>query len=330
MSALEPTPLPSFMGVPMKHISLVTLCIQNSGLILIMHYSRIMPAGPDRYFTSTAVFLNEVIKLLICVVVALRDRRKIDGSLSSYATSIRALSSEVFTSDSWKLAIPAALYTLQNSLQYVAVSNLDAATFQVTYQLKIITTALFSVTMLHRKLSMNQWISLVLLTAGIAIVQIPVPAAPTPPAHNDDGVHRRSAVSDGEADMDRPVGLIAVLVACVISGLAGVYFEKVLKGSSTSLWVRNIQLSFYSLFPALFIGVILKDGKEIMEKGFFTGYNGVVWTAIMFQAAGGIVVALCVNFADNIAKNFATSISILLSSIASIYFFDFVLTITVS
>lgn len=38
------------------------------------------------------------------------------------------------------------------------------------------------------------------------------------------------------------VGLIAVLMACVSSGFAGVYFEKILKETSQSLWLRNIQL----------------------------------------------------------------------------------------
>ncbi|KAL7269975.1 UDP-galactose transporter Gms1 [Rhizina undulata] len=286
-----------------------------------------------RYFTSTAVFLNEVIKLAICIIVALRDRRKIDGSMSPISGSLYQLFTDVFRADNWKLAIPACLYTLQNTLQYVAVSNLEAATFQVTYQLKILTTALFSVTMLHRSLSIKKWISLVLLTAGVAIVQIPPPSS-TPPEEAADSVQARSATYEGihgdtslEPQMNRSLGLTAVVIACMISGLAGVYFEKVLKGSSATLWVRNIQLSFYSLFPAFFIGVVFKDGKEIMERGFFDGYNGVVWTAIAFQAAGGIVVALCVNFADNIAKNFATSISILLSFLASVYFFNFVVTV---
>jgi len=51
-----------------------------------------------------------------------------------------------------------------------------------------------------------------------------------------------------------------------------------------------------------------------------------VWTAIGFQAVGGIVVALCVAYADNILKNFATSVSILISFVASVYFFNFVVT----
>ena len=63
-----------------------------------------------------------------------------------------------------------------------------------------------------------------------------------------------------------------------------------------------------------------------MEKGFFYGYNSVVWSAIVAQAAGGLIVALCVAYADNIMKNFATSVSILISAIASVWFFDFIVT----
>jgi UDP-galactose transporter len=127
------------------------------------------------------------------------------------------------------------------------------------------------------------------------------------------------------------VGFVAVIIACAISGLAGVYFEKVLKDSNVrvSLWIRNVQLSFYSLFPAFFVGVVLKDGEKIAENGFFMGYNYVVWTAIAFQAFGGVVVALCVNYADNIAKNFATGISIIVSCLASIYFFNFKISFSV-
>jgi UDP-sugar transporter A1/2/3 len=132
--------------------------------------------------------------------------------------------------------------------------------------------------------------------------------------------------------MNYSIGLSAVLIAAVISGLTGVYFEKVLKESTAhvTVWTRNVQLSFYSLFPALIIGVIFKDGEEIAKNGFFDGYNSVVWTAIVFQAFGGVLVAMCINYADNIAKNFATSISIIISFLFSVWFFDFQVTLNVS
>jgi UDP-sugar transporter A1/2/3 len=42
----------------------------------------------------------------------------------------------------------------------------------VTYQGKILTTAVLSVVMLNKKLSGQQWVSLLMLTAGIACVQL--------------------------------------------------------------------------------------------------------------------------------------------------------------
>ncbi len=71
-----------------------------------------------------------------------------------------------------KLLIPSGLYTLQNNLLFVALSNLDAATYQVTYQLKILTTAIFSVLMLGKQLNGLKWFSLVILMTGVSLVQV--------------------------------------------------------------------------------------------------------------------------------------------------------------
>lgn len=159
--------------------------------------------------------------------------------------------------------------------------------------------------------------------------------SPQEPHH----LSRRSATYEGIADdlgppeplMNYSVGITAVLVAASVSGLTGVYFEKLLKQSpsQTSVWIRNVQLSLYSLVAALLGGVMWQDGEGIQEHGFFEGYNWIVWTAIVLQAAGGLVASLVIRDADNIVKNFATSISIVISVLVSVFLFDFTVTWTV-
>ncbi|KAL2016790.1 hypothetical protein VTK56DRAFT_3003 [Thermocarpiscus australiensis] len=360
-------------AMSMKRTSLVTLTFHNAALTLIMHYSRIMrPPGDHRYFASTAVFLNEILKLAISLTFAIYEASSSLAPQTPATVLFEQIYNSVFSGDSWKMAIPAVLYTLENTLQYVALGNLDPVHFQILYQLKIITTAVFMVVLLGRTLGPRRWLSLVLLTLGVSIVSLPsssnkdmaldihdfsdhffprsvhelgqfaggvAEAARELTKRGVDGLvgelARRSATYEGILEdqdagpiMNYSIGVSAVLIAAVVSGLTGVYFEKLLKDSATpaSVWTRNIQLSFYSLFPALIVGVIINDGQEIAKHGFFDGYNGVVWTAIVFQAIGGLLSSLCINYADNIAKNFATSISIVISFIISVFFFDFEVT----
>jgi len=190
----------------------------------------------------------------------------------------------------------------------MAVTYLDAATFQVTYQLKILTTALFAVIMLNKKLSGLQWLSLVILMAGVALIQMP------------------DKISETDHTLgERFLGLIMVLISCFSSGFAGIYFEKVLKGETAGIWVLNVQLATYGVIIAL-VGVLISDGDAIQRDGFLYGYTNVAYFAISLSAFGGLVVAVVVKYADNILKGFATSISIVMSCLVSVYLFDFVVT----
>lgn len=61
---------------------------------------------------------------------------------------------------------------------------------------------------------------------------------------------------------------------------------------------------------------------KLLKTDFFQGYDGVVILIVLIQAFGGLVVAIVVKYADNILKVFATSISIILSSILSYLILD--------
>ena len=183
----------------------------------------------------------------------------------------------------------------------------------MTYQFKILTTALFTVLMLNRKLVALQWLSLVVLFVGVAMVQL----------------QNVSTTPTGPQEQNQFLGLLAVIVSCLSSGFAGVYFEKMLKGSSASVWLRNVQLGIFGSLTAI-IGMCLKDGSEIYEKGFLFAYTPLVWAVVVQQATGGLIVAVVVRYADNILKGFATSLSIILSCIAAVFLFDYSITVNFS
>ena len=112
----------------------------------------------------------------------------------------------------------------------------------------------------------------------------------------------------------------AIALACFCSGFAGVYFEKLLKGSGAksdaSLWMKNFQMYLFCTIVAIALS-LAKDGPSFVEKGFFYGYNHTVYFLICFQTLGGLLISLVMKYTDNIIKNFGSAAAILLATIGS-------------
>lgn len=324
---------PRVCGLPLKYVSLVTLAVQNAALSIVMHYSRVSIPASQAYSPATAVLLNELLKGSISFVVALvRVLNSSDAagrSLVGVWVAFRRVCREVFSADCWKLSIPALLYVVQNSLQFVAISNLPVATFQVTYQMKILTTAAFSVAMLRKKLSSTKWLALTFLAIGVGIVQIQSTSGHAP-ARQDMTVGSAHDSAPLHIHIMSPLkGFGAVTAACFTSGLAGVYFEMVLKNSKADLWVRNVQLSLFSLIPAA-LPIFWESPFPQSPAGFLSGllrnFGAWAWATVAIQVLGGLITALVIKYSDNIMKGFATSLSIVLSFLASVALFGFRIT----
>ena len=292
----------------LKYASLVTLTLQKTVLDISMKYARTRPG--DMFLTGTAVLMAEVAKLSMCLFLVFifpneggRDFKKFSTLL--YRTII------VNKVDTMKVCVPSLLYLIQNNLLYIGVEHLNVVTFQITCQTKIFTTAIFSVLLLKRNLSKTQWLSLLFLSLGVALVNMP----------NDN----KSEGSEEYANNDKSplIGFSSVLMAMVLSGLAGVYFEKILKGSADiSVWMRNIQLSLLSI-PLGILMSFTEHYDDIKEKGFFFGYDLFVVYVILINAFGGVLVGVVIKYADMIIKGFSFSISIVLTCLVSIAFFGF-------
>eukprot|EP00116_Pleurobrachia_bachei_P007979 sb/3468241/ len=174
---------------------------------------------------------------------------------------------------------------------------------QITYQLKTLTTALCSVGLLGRRISGAQWFSLCLLAAGVGLVQWKDPVES----------------ADSSSSSSSMIGLGAIACASLTSGFAGVSFELMLKSSSKSVWLRNVQLALCSCILGLG-NIALTQQEHITEKGVFHDFNGTIAAVILSQAYGGLLISLVVKYTDNIVKVFATSISIILSSLITIFY----------
>lgn len=300
MKQPAPPPERKKMANALKYTSLVFIVVQTTAMVLLLRYSRTQAVQGPRYLSSTAVVCAEFLKILTCIAVLLWENG------FSVPALVLQLRNEVWRQpkETCKMLVPAGLYTVQNNLLFFALSLLDAATYQVTYQLKILTTAMFSVWMLKRRISKQQWFSLVLLIIGVALVQMPT-GEEAPEATAKQGSYQF-------------LGLIAVLISCLSSGFSGIYLEKLLKEITWSLWIRNIQLAIFGCLLGI-VAMLMSDWNQLCVNGFFQGYNVITWIVILLQTFGGLVVSLAVRYADSILKGFATSISIVLSTFCSYY-----------
>ncbi len=187
--------------------------------------------------------------------------------------------------------------------------------------------------MLQRRYSPKQWACLVILVIGVSVVVLG--------AHEESkgGGGKSRITSDGANSQNLFLGLVAITVVCLCSAFGGVYFEKVLKRPTSeggqyrapvSIWMRNMQMAFFSICFAL-INMTretdreqtgeMDDNNNPITKPFMHGFTKCVYFVIVLQAGGGLLVAAVIKYADNVLKDMATGVSILLSTLVSTYLF---------
>ncbi|CAB1342777.1 unnamed protein product [Coregonus sp. 'balchen'] len=267
------------VSVVFKVYCLSVMTMVAATYTVVLRYTRTI-SSTAMYFSTTAVCVTEVIKLFLSLGMLTKET----GSFGRLKASIVE---HVFQSpkELLKLSVPSVVYAIQNNMAFIALSNLDAAVYQVTYQLKIPCTALCMVLMLNRSLSRLQWLSVCMLCGGV--------------------------------EQNPFWGFMAIAVAVFCSGFAGVYFEKVLKSSDTSLWVRNIQMYLSGIVVTL-AGVYMTEGAQVIQKGFFYGYTPWVCFVVFLASVGGLYTSVVVKYTDNIMKGFSAAAAIVLSTVASV------------
>lgn len=315
----------SHRPISKRFLLLTVLVLQNSLTALLGRFTRVSLPKEDLYDINQFVLVSEVLKLAVCFLLEAATQK---GSLlKHFRLQIAEQPLEVL-----KMAVPAALYWGSNTLQYVSISNLPVPIFQIASQGKLVTTAIVSVCMLGRSYSSRQWACLLIISASVATIAFE--------ESNSNSLDRAQAPISDKDSSSLIIGVFSILLASMLSAFAGVYFESVLKiGISSepllykrsqtisvtpSLWMRNIQLSFFSILVA-YLQMLGRD-----KTALFHGFSPAVWCQIVLFAGGGLLVAAVIKHSDNVMKSLATGLSVLITTAGSMILYNTPLTPTFS
>merc|ERR1712129_421138 len=144
----------------------------------MMRYSRLQSASSDpnipQFATTSAVALAEFGKMWVGILILGYELFITKASHDPFT----AMSNQIFGDlrTLLKMAIPACTYSIQNNLLFVALHHLDSSLYQITYQLKIFTAALFAIGVLGKSFSTKQWLSFLLLAVGASLANLSMQA----------------------------------------------------------------------------------------------------------------------------------------------------------
>lgn len=302
-------------------------------------------SGRFEYSVLTATALVEILKLFVSTVL-------LAVMLAQEPNTRASILSDTPLREFAQYLVPSAIYFCNNNLAYVALQALHPATVQIIGQTKTIFTGAFFRLMLSRRLSAFQWLALCTLACGTAVSQVSSTQADSrlvllaelslglPLVSSSMPLYTLLAQPSSTALVAAPkeevlplhaaFGVLVVLFTALLSSLAGVYNELLLKRRmNASIHWQNIQMYMHGAWLNTLAAVVL-DGKDIADKGVFHGYNGFAYANVLLTAFMGLSVAAILKYVDNIARVYAHAASLIVVFVFSWPLFGVPITAQVS
>ncbi|GAB6021108.1 hypothetical protein CHUAL_003741 [Chamberlinius hualienensis] len=246
--------------------------------------------GTYNYNTTVVVLLTESVKLVIACFLYIRDQ------------STKSLISEIFVNVKvlgW-YTVPAALYAAYNNLAFVNLSAFNPTTYFLLLQFRVVVTGILFQVLFKKSLSVKQWLSLVLLTIGCLIKEMP------------------SFSLGGLVIPHFSINLPLILIQVFCSCFAGVYNEYLLKSSAIGVHImlQNIFLYIDSIFCN--IGMLWAQGtlSDVIEPTALQPlFDWKVLGIIVNNAAIGIVTSFFLQSLNSILKTFASALELMFTAV---------------
>ncbi|EED95628.1 hypothetical protein THAPSDRAFT_16344, partial [Thalassiosira pseudonana CCMP1335] len=255
---------------------------------------------PQTINRSSVVLIQEVVKFVILSCIHLHYQIS-----NSYLPSLMT----GWSIKTWitLAGLPAFLYTIQNISSLMAYQNLEALTFNVLNQTKILSAALSCYFVMGKRQSKMQVVSLLLLTLSTLVIE--------------KILHLGSIASLGSAGRRFTHGIVPIFAASLISGMAGALTQLNLQGVSTrpprNAYLFSMEMNVASIIFLLGSLFMSADGRAVLRSPttFFSNWTPQTFIPVVTNAIGGILVGLVTKHAGSVRKGFALIFGLLLSGI---------------
>lgn len=284
-------------------VSTLKYCLILGLAIGIKSWQPLAIAGSKRadgsygYNKTAMVILVEFVKLIFCTIVFFFQ-------YSSTDVRTRHLLHNLPFDQSLHFLVPAILYGASNTLVYMGMSYINPALFHVFGNTRILTAGILYRIMMGKKQSDIQWLSLLLLTSG-AILATPTGEVESKPGENNF------------------LGLVILILMCLCSTSSSIYTEiNYKKTHELSIFFQNMVLYVYGILVNT-LWLFATDSENIANNGFFYGMDGPAMVVLTAQASMGVSLSFIFKYLDNIVYVIALTVSMFITAMLSIIFFDF-------
>ncbi|XP_076377047.1 UDP-galactose transporter senju isoform X2 [Megalopta genalis] len=240
--------------------------------------------------------MTEVIKLIVSTILYCKDN------------SVTSLCQEATGNKKVLLLymIPSFLYCLYNNLAFINLAAFDPTTYYVLLQFRVVLTGIIFQVIFNKKLSMKQWLSLIILTIGCMVKYIDL----------DFDVN----ILSSKINLTSNIFLIFIQAIC--SCLAGVYNEYLLKeqGANINMFIQNIFMYIDSIFCNLVILMVLYISQSSSSDVFSEIHPNVllqpkVMLIMLNNASIGIITSFFLKCLNSILKTFASALELVFTAV---------------
>ncbi|CAH9098638.1 unnamed protein product [Cuscuta europaea] len=252
----------------------------------------------QQVIVTSSVLACEIVKITCAFIIISKE-----GNLKKLYRNWTLVSSLTAS------GLPAAIYALQNSLLQISYRNLDSLTFSILNQTKLFFTALFTYFILRQKQSIQQIGALFLLIVAAVLLSIGEGSSKASVSNNDNN-----------SDDILFYGIIPVLVASVLSGLASALCQWACQIKKHSSYMMTIEMSIIGSLCLIASAFKSPDGEAMRRHGFFYGWTPLTMIPITINAVGGILVGLVTSYAGGVRKGFVIVSALLVTAILQFIF----------